>query len=347
MALVDCPECGRPVSDAAIACPQCGHPIEGPPPARRLHPALAVVAVLAFLIPLVWLMRPSGSPRPRPTPPAAERPVPATETPVSDAKTPLGWGTFADHPARAAYEQAELVGAKELLLLFYGLRRSPFEPAEFAAFFPDWRPTDPAWALERNQAEKRVQLETAYAALKDKSLLVRNREIRVGAYDARRGGFPLYRSPDPRAGRTGLPRTVVMWDLSASGQADLRRVNAAAAKRNRRYTNLTTAIELDNVGWRDLDVDFLPWPAADVARVAAEFGHGQPLDEPAAIRELGKDEQTYRTLTGYFVARPVKTEGKRVAMEGEVYLRKTVHMHVDQMILATPHGTVLGAYAVR
>jgi hypothetical protein len=347
MALVNCPECSRPVSDAAISCPHCGHPIEGPPPARRLHPVLAVVAVLAFLIPLLWLTRPSGPAKPRATPPVAERPAPETEAPVSDAKTELTWGPFSDHPARAAYTQAELVGAKELLLLFYGLRRAPFEPAEFAAFFPDWRPTDPAWALARNQAEKRGQLEAAHAALRDKPLLVRNREIRVGAYDARRGGFPLYRSPDPRENRLGLPRTVVMWDLSASGQADLRRINEAAAKRNRRYTNLTTAIELDNVGWRDLDVDFLPWPAADAARVAAEFGHGQPLDEPAAIRELGKGEQGYRTLTGYFVARPVKTEGKRVAMEGEVYLRKTVHMAVDQMILATPHGTVLGAFAAR
>jgi zinc-ribbon domain len=27
MALIECPECGRPVSDKAAACPSCGHPI--------------------------------------------------------------------------------------------------------------------------------------------------------------------------------------------------------------------------------------------------------------------------------------------------------------------------------
>jgi len=29
MALVACPECGREVSDQALACPQCGYPIRG------------------------------------------------------------------------------------------------------------------------------------------------------------------------------------------------------------------------------------------------------------------------------------------------------------------------------
>lgn len=31
MALIDCPECGRQVSDKASACPGCGHPIKAPP----------------------------------------------------------------------------------------------------------------------------------------------------------------------------------------------------------------------------------------------------------------------------------------------------------------------------
>lgn len=30
MALVDCPECGRQVSDRAMACPQCGCPLHSP-----------------------------------------------------------------------------------------------------------------------------------------------------------------------------------------------------------------------------------------------------------------------------------------------------------------------------
>jgi membrane protein YdbS with pleckstrin-like domain len=38
MALINCPECGRQVSDAAKSCPQCGYPIgEGrPAPARQV-----------------------------------------------------------------------------------------------------------------------------------------------------------------------------------------------------------------------------------------------------------------------------------------------------------------------
>lgn len=31
MALINCADCGRQVSDAAVACPQCGRPIAGPP----------------------------------------------------------------------------------------------------------------------------------------------------------------------------------------------------------------------------------------------------------------------------------------------------------------------------
>jgi class 3 adenylate cyclase len=32
MALIECPECRKGVSDKAAACPHCGHPIAGPPP---------------------------------------------------------------------------------------------------------------------------------------------------------------------------------------------------------------------------------------------------------------------------------------------------------------------------
>lgn len=33
MPLIDCPECGRQISTAAVACPQCGHPNEPAPAA--------------------------------------------------------------------------------------------------------------------------------------------------------------------------------------------------------------------------------------------------------------------------------------------------------------------------
>lgn len=315
---------------------------------RRWPPALVVIGLLAFLIPVWWLWRSAEPPKPSVASPA---PAHVTRTPASPVpetatgKPVLDWGAFADHPARPAFEGASLLGAKEALLLFYGLRRTAFDPDEFAAFFPDAGRSDSAWAREQKADERRQQLESSYASLRDTAILVRNREVRVGAYDARRGGFPLYRSADPRETREGLPRTVVMWDLSASGQAGLRRINEAAARRNRRYTNLTMAVELDNVGWRALEVDWIPWPAADAARVAIEFGHGEPLDDPEAIRALGKGEQDYRTVTAYAIARPERTESRRVAMEGEVYLRKTLHMRASHLILATPRGTVLGVYA--
>jgi hypothetical protein len=313
---------------------------------RRWPPALVVIGLLAFLIPVWWLWRSAEPPRrvaAAPSP-VARQPAasPLPETP--SGRPVLEWGPFAGHPARPIAEGAPLLGAKEALLLFYGLRRSPLDPDEFSAFFPDARRGDSAWAREQAAPERRRQLEASLAALRDAPILVRNREVRVGPYDARRGGFPVYRSADPRETRTGMPRTVVMWDLSASGQADLRRINEAAARRNRRYTNLTMALELDNVGWRALEVGWLPWPAADAARVAIEFGHGEPLDDPEAIRQLGKGEQDYRTVTAYAIARPERTESRRVAMEGEVYLRKTLHMRASHLIVATPRGTVLGVY---
>ncbi|MNT05072.1 hypothetical protein D3C72_1396760 [compost metagenome] len=313
---------------------------------RRWPPALVVIGLLAFLIPVWWLWRSAEKPKPVPATPAPVVRLPsASPLPETASGRPvLDWGAFANHPARPIAERATLLGAKEALLLFYGLRRTALDPDEFAAFFPDARRSDSAWTREQAAPERRRQLEASLAALKDAPILVRNREVRVGPYDARRGAFPVYRSADLRQTRTGMPRTVVMWDLSASGQADLRRINEAAAKRNRRYTNLTMAVELDNVGWRALEVDWLPWPAADAARVAIEFGHGEPLDDPEAIRQLGKGEQDYRTVTAYAIARPERTESRRVAMEGEVYLRKTLHMRASHLIVATPRGTVLGVY---
>lgn len=55
MALINCPECGKQVSDAAVSCPACGHPIHpGPfpvtlPPQRKWIPGVA--AVLSLVIP--------------------------------------------------------------------------------------------------------------------------------------------------------------------------------------------------------------------------------------------------------------------------------------------------------
>jgi TM2 domain-containing membrane protein YozV len=55
MALIKCPECGKEVSNAAVACPSCGHPIAGPvqvyasAPIRKWSPGVA--AVLSLVIP--------------------------------------------------------------------------------------------------------------------------------------------------------------------------------------------------------------------------------------------------------------------------------------------------------
>ena len=35
MALIDCPECGKKVSDKAVSCPNCGYPIKLPEPHYR------------------------------------------------------------------------------------------------------------------------------------------------------------------------------------------------------------------------------------------------------------------------------------------------------------------------
>jgi hypothetical protein len=51
MALVQCPECHKDVSSAAVSCPSCGHPIlhVSNPPERTWSPGIA--AVLSLVIP--------------------------------------------------------------------------------------------------------------------------------------------------------------------------------------------------------------------------------------------------------------------------------------------------------
>ena len=51
MALIQCPECGKEVSDKALACPNCGNPIAAPaPPKRRSHKkAILVVCIVLVL----------------------------------------------------------------------------------------------------------------------------------------------------------------------------------------------------------------------------------------------------------------------------------------------------------
>lgn len=45
MALIDCPECSKQVSDAATSCPQCGYPIHRPASAQASpsHPDVQTI----------------------------------------------------------------------------------------------------------------------------------------------------------------------------------------------------------------------------------------------------------------------------------------------------------------
>lgn len=43
MALIQCPECTRQVSDSATACPQCGYPIAGPREGPTRNPRTVIV----------------------------------------------------------------------------------------------------------------------------------------------------------------------------------------------------------------------------------------------------------------------------------------------------------------
>ena len=57
MALIECPECGREVSDKALACPHCGNPIapaERPPVVDRavakVAKGLGVLLIILIII---------------------------------------------------------------------------------------------------------------------------------------------------------------------------------------------------------------------------------------------------------------------------------------------------------
>ena len=52
--LVDCPDCGHPVSRDAVACPSCARPLKAPPksPAMTLLDVMAIVFICVVLVPL-------------------------------------------------------------------------------------------------------------------------------------------------------------------------------------------------------------------------------------------------------------------------------------------------------
>jgi hypothetical protein len=58
MAMIDCPDCGKPVSNAAHACPNCGYPVAeklAPPPgAAAASPGAEPLAPLAEVRPSWW-----------------------------------------------------------------------------------------------------------------------------------------------------------------------------------------------------------------------------------------------------------------------------------------------------
>ncbi len=54
MALINCPECGTEVSDAAGACPKCGYPLKAKPaggvnPRDPVHLAGLIIVALVLL----------------------------------------------------------------------------------------------------------------------------------------------------------------------------------------------------------------------------------------------------------------------------------------------------------
>ena len=55
MALINCPECGREVSDSATHCPNCGHPISKKIPSQVVYSSPkwspGIAAVLSLVIP--------------------------------------------------------------------------------------------------------------------------------------------------------------------------------------------------------------------------------------------------------------------------------------------------------
>lgn len=62
MALVSCPECGKEISDAALACPHCGHPIQvpqpqdAPPSSRKNKRSIIIAACVLVLIAVVGVL---------------------------------------------------------------------------------------------------------------------------------------------------------------------------------------------------------------------------------------------------------------------------------------------------
>jgi len=60
MALIQCPECGRDVSDKAAACPHCGHPVRGQVKSDRvLNSSVAskIVGMLGGWLIVPWIAR--------------------------------------------------------------------------------------------------------------------------------------------------------------------------------------------------------------------------------------------------------------------------------------------------
>lgn len=58
MALIQCPECAREISDKAIACPGCGYPIAAPAPhGRATHGGNAAdIAKTGGKVAATWLL---------------------------------------------------------------------------------------------------------------------------------------------------------------------------------------------------------------------------------------------------------------------------------------------------
>lgn len=55
MALIQCPECGKDVSDAAFSCPACGHPLKVKEKVKINRKIVIIVAVLLIAVLGVWI----------------------------------------------------------------------------------------------------------------------------------------------------------------------------------------------------------------------------------------------------------------------------------------------------
>ena len=55
MALINCPECGKEVSDASVNCPNCGYPIRKQYANEEDRPSFGI-ALLGFLMPVIGLV---------------------------------------------------------------------------------------------------------------------------------------------------------------------------------------------------------------------------------------------------------------------------------------------------